>query len=74
MDFSFNSVEIIPDLKAAATFTMNSSNVFKETESAKKTTLILCISNKSHYLCVEIKLVWKMKDLNRIKVMLVDYP
>ena len=59
MDFSFNSVEIIPGLKAAAAFTVNSSNVFKETESAKKTTLILCISNKSHYLCVEIKLVWK---------------
>ena len=32
MDFSFNSVEIIPDLKAAAAFTVNSSEVFKETE------------------------------------------
>ncbi len=30
MDYSFNSVEIIPDLKAAAAFTVNSSEVFKE--------------------------------------------
>ena len=30
MDYSFNSVEIIPDLKAAAAFTINSSEVFKE--------------------------------------------
>ena len=32
MDFSFNSVEIIPDLKAAAAFTVNSSEVSKESE------------------------------------------
>ena len=32
IDFSFNSVEIIPDLKAAAAFTVNSSEVFKESE------------------------------------------
>ena len=32
MDYSFNSVEIIPDLKAAAAFTVNSSEVFKESE------------------------------------------
>jgi hypothetical protein len=32
MDFSFNSVELIPDLKAAAAFTVNSSEVFKESE------------------------------------------
>ena len=32
MDFSINSVEIIPDLKAAAAFTVNSSEVFKESE------------------------------------------
>ena len=29
-DYSFNSVEIIPDLKASAAFTVNSSEVFKE--------------------------------------------
>ena len=34
----------------------------------KKTKLILCISNKNHYLCVEIILVWEMKDLNRINI------
>ena len=32
MDYSFNSVGIIPDLKAAAAFTVNSSEVFKELE------------------------------------------
>ena len=32
MDFSFNSVEIIPDLKASAAFTVNSSEVFRESE------------------------------------------
>ena len=32
MDYSFNSVEIIPDLKAAAAFVVNSSEVFKESE------------------------------------------
>ena len=30
--YNFNSVEIIPDLKAAAAFTVNSSEVFKESE------------------------------------------
>ena len=30
MDYSFNSVEIIPNLKAAAAFTVDSSEVFKE--------------------------------------------
>ena len=32
MDFSINSVEIIPDLKASAAFTVNSREVFKEEE------------------------------------------
>ncbi len=32
MDFSFNSVELIPDLKASAAFTVNSSEVFRESE------------------------------------------
>lgn len=30
MDFSFNSVELISDLKASAAFAVNSSEVFKE--------------------------------------------
>ena len=30
MEYSFNSVEFIPDLKASAAFTVNSSEVFKE--------------------------------------------
>ena len=29
-DLSFNSVEVIPDLKASAAFTVNSSEVFRE--------------------------------------------
>jgi len=29
MEFSFNSVEIIPDLKVSAAFTVNSSEVFR---------------------------------------------
>lgn len=28
MEYSFNSVELIPDLKASAAFTVNSSEVF----------------------------------------------
>ena len=30
--YNFNSVEIIPDLNAAVAFTVNSSEVFKESE------------------------------------------
>jgi hypothetical protein len=30
--YAFNSVEVIPDLKASAAFTVNSSEVFKEQE------------------------------------------
>ena len=37
--YSFNSVELIPDLKASAAFTVNSSEVFKEQEDMNPITI-----------------------------------
>ena len=37
--YSFNSVEVIPDLKASAAFTVNSSEVFKEQEDTLPVTI-----------------------------------
>ena len=39
MDFSFNSVEIIPQLKSAAAFTTSSSEVFREEEDTAPVTI-----------------------------------
>lgn len=39
MDYSFNSVENIPNLKASAAFTVNSSEVFKEQEDMQPITI-----------------------------------
>jgi hypothetical protein len=39
MDYSFNSVENIPDLRASAAFTVKSSEVFKEQEDMVPVTI-----------------------------------
>lgn len=39
MDYSFNSVEIIPDLRASAAFTVDSSEVFREQEDINPVTI-----------------------------------
>ena len=46
MDFSFNSVVLIPSLRAAAAFTVNSSEVFKEQQD----TAPVIVSNDMAYI------------------------